>query len=543
MRCIFVSHQWVANSHPDPDGQQLLVLQEALQNIIDGKLAVSMDLASHLQGLQTSAPSAEKTSALMREAFLWLDWFSVPQIYSEGNIEEGEVESPVASVASKSTSFGSQETQIQSIPYFVHSSDMFVVLAPRLIHKDTSAVCNCASWLARGWCRAEMWCKMLSDNPSDILVILVSSSDQADVVTSNWADVLPLDGDFTDSSDRKKIAMMLHHLLRYKLRALAEEQNINLFRFWLARREEFLGMPPRERSLSTFLDDFQFQSLQSARKEQTGMGPMACAALSGNAQLIPLLSKEGFSAQKFMQAMPEVGIAAKSSLLFVALKFAWRQPEVLNALLEAKADANDVHRPSGLHALSLCKSPEAVELLVQRRADVNQPTSSRYQTSILSQACMNCAPAPVISKLLEFRARVDDASAFASLAAVAHMNPHSLDVTALLLTARADVNCRGVAAHSRSRKNLIGCKLFPRMPEVSLCARLEAEWSTSPLGFACFFGRAELASFLVEARADPELENEHGRTPFDLAESQDVLFIALRKGFRYIIVVSEHIMV
>ena len=32
----------------------------------------------------------------------------------------------------------------------------------------------------------------------------------------------------------------------------------------------------------------------------------------------------------------------------------------------------------------------------------------------------------------------------------------------------------------------------------------------------------------VEARADPELENEHGRTPFDLAESQDVLFIALR---------------
>eukprot|EP00913_Durusdinium_trenchii_P000222 g203.t1 len=41
--------------------------------------------------------------------------------------------------------------------------------------------------------------------------------------------------------------------------------------------------------------------------------------------------------------------------------------------------------------------------------------------------------APVISKLLEFRARVDDASAFASLAAVAHMNPHSLDVTALLL--------------------------------------------------------------------------------------------------------------
>lgn len=30
----------------------------------------------------------------MREAFLWLDWFSVPQIYSEGNIEEPSLTTP-----------------------------------------------------------------------------------------------------------------------------------------------------------------------------------------------------------------------------------------------------------------------------------------------------------------------------------------------------------------------------------------------------------------------------------------------------------------
>ena len=38
---------------------------------------------------------------------------------------------------------------------------MFVILAPRCRHSDLSQ-CGFGSWSQRGWCRLELWCKMLS---------------------------------------------------------------------------------------------------------------------------------------------------------------------------------------------------------------------------------------------------------------------------------------------------------------------------------------------------------------------------------------------
>ena len=36
----FVSHQWVESSHPDPRGQQLKILQDAIRNVASGKIQV-----------------------------------------------------------------------------------------------------------------------------------------------------------------------------------------------------------------------------------------------------------------------------------------------------------------------------------------------------------------------------------------------------------------------------------------------------------------------------------------------------------------------
>ena len=35
-RAMFVSHQWVTSQHPDPNFEQLQVLQEALKNMLSG---------------------------------------------------------------------------------------------------------------------------------------------------------------------------------------------------------------------------------------------------------------------------------------------------------------------------------------------------------------------------------------------------------------------------------------------------------------------------------------------------------------------------
>ena len=45
----FVSHQWVAGSHPDPECKQMRVLQGALENIIGNLKGVPVDLISQAQ--------------------------------------------------------------------------------------------------------------------------------------------------------------------------------------------------------------------------------------------------------------------------------------------------------------------------------------------------------------------------------------------------------------------------------------------------------------------------------------------------------------
>ena len=48
------------------------------------------------------------------------------------------------------------------IPDFISMSDMFVVLTPRCRHAVTGTFCGFGTWTERGWCRLELWCKMLS---------------------------------------------------------------------------------------------------------------------------------------------------------------------------------------------------------------------------------------------------------------------------------------------------------------------------------------------------------------------------------------------
>ena len=54
-----------------------------------------------------------------------------------------------------------------------------------------------------------------------------------------------------------------------------------------------------------------------------------------------------------------------------------------------------------------------------------------------------------------------------------------------------------------------------------------AEWTTTPLGFACFFGGEHLVEFLLQHDADPEIRNARGHTAFQLARGHSVLTLVL----------------
>ena len=73
MFVIFVSHQWLSALHPDPQGQQVKVLQDALHGIIDGSLRIHEDLLTWGDERSLSA----KTRRHIAEGFLFFDsWLS-----------------------------------------------------------------------------------------------------------------------------------------------------------------------------------------------------------------------------------------------------------------------------------------------------------------------------------------------------------------------------------------------------------------------------------------------------------------------------------
>lgn len=172
--CIFISHQWLDFSHPDPEGRQQRVLQECLGKICHEKLTVTNDASSQFYGEVKTLSSSQR--AKIRNGYLWLDWISIPQIETYGSapdddeiaIEKRERSSRTFAYTYKSPShpqrISDQEEFILSIPSFVQACQVFVALCPPLQHLDDGQICNYCTWLGRGWCRAELWCKMLLGN-------------------------------------------------------------------------------------------------------------------------------------------------------------------------------------------------------------------------------------------------------------------------------------------------------------------------------------------------------------------------------------------
>eukprot|EP00435_Cladocopium_sp_Y103_P008227 s3145_g2.t1 len=537
--CVFVSHQWLGFSHPDPEFLQLPVLQKALRKLIAGEIVATSDLASQFLGDTRRFSQQERKS--LRTGYIWLDWFSIPQktfkldpfdlkdspsvtpsSYSE--LEVGAVAS-----ALRSPTGTNQDLFISSIPFYVEVSDVFVALVPRLHHRDTGQLCYLKSYLTRGWCRLEMWCSILS--PSEKPFLLVKGSNEVEFANLIFmADRPPHEGDFTIESDRPVIFYVMRKALRAKLRTLRQQRVWDLYRFILARYELLLGIPRRERDLTSFIQDFHFESLESARSIR-GIGPLECAILSGHVAMIPVLAHAGYDltrvvhAQINMQTLQE----GHSSLAF-ALELSWRSPEVASQLVKFRANPNRTDA-FGLLPLGFCQTPEAVEMLVQHRADVNKCAGPLHLPP-LSNCCIRCAPAGVVAKLLEYRAEIDQKAALrgvgaaqplAALGVFSSVNPHVLEVAQLLLDAKAfiDSQCPGrgvfhlVELLSRAR---IRCA-----PPGSRLVRFFAEWSATPLGIACYFGGHEYVDFLLQAEADPNIRNHRGNTAFQLAYGENVL--------------------
>ena len=218
--CIFVSHQslgvlslrelraarWLGKHHPDQRGSQFKILREALENLLEGKMQIEMDLPMQFLG-ETQVLSSEKRGNL-RDAYIWFDWFSIPKI----------------DVKSGSGDEMSEEVfrAVKSIPFYVESCQLFIALAPSLSHNESGVQCDYCSYLQRGWCSLEIWCNLLS-HKAESPMILVRRPDQAEfAMPIHWVHSSPHTGHFAVESDRMKVQEVMELALNFRVRALQE---------------------------------------------------------------------------------------------------------------------------------------------------------------------------------------------------------------------------------------------------------------------------------------------------------------------------------
>lgn len=174
---IFVSHQWLSRSHPDPDGVQLRTLNHFLKHAMEHRikdLLCERDWLALVKGIDkettSDAPrrmlaksmgrqgSERSEDAIVRElfpgfwdCFLWVDYMSVPQEVSLGD--------------------DSKVRAIYSIPFYIKQSSLFFILCPKAENKETREICDYWSWQRRGWCRLEEWANNLSSHQCVTLVL------------------------------------------------------------------------------------------------------------------------------------------------------------------------------------------------------------------------------------------------------------------------------------------------------------------------------------------------------------------------------------
>ena len=108
------------------------------------------------------------------EGYIFLDWFAIPQITARiQGVNEDQTKSDAA-------------LAVQSIPFYVEVSNIFLALVPEVKHLDTQKCCNYGSWLARGWCRAELWCHLLSNKPHAHAIVIFSPKEAQVMFSADW---------------------------------------------------------------------------------------------------------------------------------------------------------------------------------------------------------------------------------------------------------------------------------------------------------------------------------------------------------------------
>jgi len=496
MRTIFVSHQWLSRIHPDPKGEQIQVLRDALGKLMDGSLQLSLD--GHMVFHATD------------DTYIWFD-FGVPQITARSDCYDDNIQSDVTKA-------------VQSIPGYVERCDVFVALTPELLNADTGSICNSASWRMRGWCQAEFLCRLLASSKETTTITVHSSMIAELTLVHDW-DVVHR-SDFTVEADRKTVSDLIKRAVDCKIQSRRIASRIAC-RHLVANRSRLCHNNRSTAStLEAFLEDYQFVSLQEAVSEAGGFTGLLCAVFSGDVGMIRTLIENKADVEQRCSGLFEIGQVDSHTPLMIAARTD-QDPEVLRTLIELRADVNARSKPHGLLVASWVKSPGQVKVLAESKADLNGLNALGCSPLTVASALVDTE---TLAELIACGCSVNVSQTFTPLMAVSNVSKmHAAEKARLLIAHQADLNAQA------SPMGMFGCacrlaQFMFRFSDFSTASAATKFFGSieglTPLGFASFFGDLALVNCLLEADADPSIRNSRQDRPEDIARAQGNLLVA-----------------
>ncbi|CAE8692616.1 unnamed protein product [Polarella glacialis] len=375
-KAIFVSHQWVGSTAPDPDFSQLQVLQEALRNLMSGKVSISPNMiAARVYGTSVTITAADFTADPL---FIWYDYFSCPQPLkgSDGN----DVKQNLSDA-------------IDSIPGYVEMCHHFVILTPALKHIDQGSIMSYNSWKKRGWCRAERAARFLSThNTSMIIVESPIRLELAIAFESLWCPVGS--GDFTQDAGKRQVGHLLKLLLTNKLQASLAMSKFHEYRVLLNLQRNLLqnlpigcitevvpslladktdndAVPPGDEQsaiVQEFMHQNGFTSIDD--RDEGGWTPLCFAALNGDHVLIQGLLKLRADVNDCLSKSDQIlHFNRDMSVLTLCAMFSNNTAMKLLIAEKADLDASDCIGVRALSAAGHGLNCEGIKILMESRCN------------------------------------------------------------------------------------------------------------------------------------------------------------------------------
>ena len=494
---MFVSHQWAGFDHPDPQFQQLSVLQQVLRQLLTTDMPINTNIMTRvvLGYNQCILPQEWREKPLL----IWYDYFSIPQL---------EVRNP--SVTARDL-----QNAVDSIPTYVKMSRFFVLLAPSVQHADTLQLMGKRSWLERGWCRLErVACAFLKPD-SKILEISSAVPKHLRLMPAFSAWMRPAGmGCFTVEEDREKVLQVTKEMLHTKLLSLLEDDDIHNYRLLLNMQHLHLKMKTEGTQPSLELADFmEMNAFQSLKDRQFGWSPICFAVLRNDVPVVrEMLRLKANVNDKVHRSEPSLHLEKGMSLLHLAAQFQCNG--ALQLLIDAKAalKKRDVNGCNALHRAGLGDNAEGVRLLLAAGSNPHELELMSRSNALLPA----CAWDNTQSIEAFLRSVKDiDVSFGLHFASLGEGGP---EVISLLLAAGADINERLFPPLSLRIKFEVTLRLL-RILQHRYSYIASNVIGSTPLLCSLVMEAYDSTALLLAANADVHIRNAGGKSPLDVAEA------------------------